>query len=75
MSRDILKGKGTLTFSARDLFNQRRRRSIIDEEDYYSESEFQWRSRSAQISFNYRINQKKGRGQRGGDMGGGGQGL
>lgn len=71
MSRDILKGKGTLTFSIRDMFNQRRRRMIIDDEDYYSESEFQWRSRHAQIGFNYRINQKNGKGQRGAGKGGG----
>jgi outer membrane receptor protein involved in Fe transport len=71
LSRDIMKGKGTMTLSVRDLLNSRKRRSVIDRDDYYSETEFQWRSRSAQIGFNYRINQKKDRRSRGGDFGGG----
>ena len=74
LSKDILKGKGTLTFSARDIFNTRKWRSTIDEPDFYSETEFQWRSRQFTLNFNYRLNQKKSRrGQRGGnrEQGGG----
>lgn len=60
LARDVLKGKGTITLSVQDLFNSRKWRSINDQtEGYYSESEFQWRSRSALLSFNYRLNQKK----------------
>lgn len=63
---DILKNNGTLTFSVRDLFNSRRRRSITEEFNFESESEFQWRQRSFVLSLNYRLNQKKRRGRPGG---------
>ena len=69
MSRDILKKKGTLTLSVRDLFNTRKRRYITEGDNFYTEGEFQWHSRQIRLSFNYRINQKKQR-QRGGRNGG-----
>lgn len=59
LSRDVLKGKGTVTLSVRDLFNTNKFREIVDNEDFYSESEFQWRARSVRLTFNYRINRKK----------------
>ncbi len=67
-SKDILKKKGTLTLSVRDLLNSRRRRSILDTAATYQESNFQWRSRQATLTLNYRLNQdkKRGRGERGG---------
>ncbi len=72
-NRDILKNKGTLTLSIRDVFNSRRRRGIIDTENLFREEEFQWRGRTATLTLNYRLNQKKRRGgQRGGGSGGGG---
>src|SRR5690606_14385641 len=58
-SKDILKGKGTLVLSIRDVLNSRKWRSITETEYLYSESEFQWRSRSVLLSFIYRLNQKK----------------
>lgn len=58
-SKDVLKGKGTLVLSVRDVLNTRKRRSITETEFLYSESEFQWSSRSILLSFSYRINQKK----------------
>ena len=67
-SRDIFKGKGTLTFNVNDVFNSRKRRSIVEQPGYYSENEFQWRSRLFSLNFNYRINQKKFRKERGYDM-------
>jgi len=70
-SKEILKRKGTMTLSVRDLFNSRRRRGITDIVGYYAEEEFQWRSRQIILSLNYRINQKK---QRGGRKKGGWQG-
>ena len=74
LSTEVLNDKGTLTLSVRDVFNSRIRRRIIDEADYYSENEFQWRARVVQLSFNYRINQKKPRGRRsGGGFDGGGE--
>lgn len=67
---EILKGKGTLTFNVRDILNTRKRRDIVESPTFYSESEFQWRSRTAVLSFNYRINQQqKKSGERGGYSG------
>ena len=74
LSRDIFKGKGTITAGVRDLFNTRKRRSIIERNDYYSTSTFQWRSRQFTINFTYRLNREKERQrnnqeeQRGGDF-------
>jgi outer membrane receptor protein involved in Fe transport len=59
LSRDILKGKATLTANVRDLLNSRRRRSIIDRAGYYSNSEFQPRSRQFTLTFTYRLNKAK----------------
>ena len=75
-NRDILKKKATLTLSIRDLFNTRKYRSEVFLDDFFSDSEFQWRARTATLTFNYRLNQKKKRGGRrgGGSFGGGGEG-
>ena len=69
-SKDILQKKGTLTLSVRDLFNSRKRAGVTIGENFFRESEFQWRARSITLSMNYRINQKKQR-QRGGNRSGG----
>ena len=61
LSKDVLAGKGTLTFTVRDLFNTRKWRSETFGSTFISDSDFQWRSRSATLSFNYRLNQKKRR--------------
>lgn len=74
-SKDVMEKSGTLTLSVRDLFNSRRRKGVTIGENFYQESEFQWRARTVSLSFNYRINQKKKRGGRpsgGGDFEGGG---
>ena len=66
----------SLTFSVRDVFNSRKRRSETFGEGFFRESEFQWRARTFNLSFNYRINQKKKRqrnGGGGGDFDGGGE--
>jgi len=68
MSKDIFKKKGTLTFSARDLFNTRRRMWTIEQEDFFESGDFQWRARQMTLTLNYRLNQKK---KRGGKRGGG----
>lgn len=72
-SKDVLKRNGTITLSVRDVFNSRRRSGTIERDDFFQQSDFQWRARSASINFSYRINQKKNRrgGQRGGPDGGG----
>lgn len=70
-SMDVLKGKGTLTFSARDILNSRKRRWELETSEIVSTNDFQWRSRQFVVSFSYRINQKKRRGK-GGREGGSG---
>ena len=67
ISGDVLKGNGTLTFNIRDIFNTRMRRNTVIRTGYFSESEFQWRSRQFRISFSYRINRQKEREERGGN--------
>ena len=59
LSRDILKGNGTLTLNARDVLNSRKFRFVLDQPDLYSEIDFRWSSRSITLTFNYRLNQKK----------------
>jgi outer membrane receptor protein involved in Fe transport len=66
LSKTILKGKGTLNFSVRDLLNSRRWRSETIGDTFFQYSEFQWRRRSFTLTFNYRLNQED-RGRR--DMG------
>lgn len=76
-SRDIMKKNGTLSLSVRDLLNNRKYRGETFNPGFYEKSEFQWRSRSTQLSFTYRLNQKKQRQRRsrgdfeGGDFEGG----
>jgi hypothetical protein len=62
-SKDVLNKKGTLTLSVRDLFNSRKRRSFTYGDNFESYSEFQWRQRQITLSFDYRLNQKKQRGE------------
>ncbi|HEX6224102.1 MAG TPA: outer membrane beta-barrel family protein [Chryseolinea sp.] len=61
LSKDIFKGKGTITAGVRDLLNSRKRRAIIDTEEYYSNSSFQWRSRQFTVNLTYRLNKAKER--------------
>ncbi len=65
LSKDVLKGNGTIAFNVRDLFNTRKYRGETFNEGFYENSEFQWRSRTTQLSFTYRLNQKKQRQRRG----------
>ena len=76
LNRDIMKNKGTLTLSVRDLFNTRKYRYETDTPVYSQEGDFRRRPRSVVLSFNYRLNQKKRR-QRGGRGGSfdGGEGM
>lgn len=73
ISKEILKGKGLLSFSIQDVFNSRRWRWINDTPEFYQEGSFQWRQRMFRVNFNYRFNQEKRSGQdeRGGRNGGG----
>ena len=58
---DILSNQATVTLSVRDLLNSRRRQGTTIGDNFFRESEFQWRARSVNLAFNYRINQKKKR--------------
>lgn len=71
-SKDVLKNKGTLTFSVQDLLNTRKWRSYTETATFTSESEFQWRPRTFLLSFSYRFNQAKQRQKSSGYDGGGG---
>lgn len=62
---DVLKGKGSINLSVRDLFNTRKFRGTTFTNNFTEESEFQWRSRQVRISFTYRLNQKQKRERQG----------
>jgi outer membrane receptor protein involved in Fe transport len=59
ISKDVLKGNGTLNFSVLDIFNTRKSRAITQGENFYSESNFQGRRRQLNLTLNYRIRQSK----------------
>lgn len=59
LSKDIFQGKGSLTLSVSDLLNSRKWRNETFGQNFYSDSEFQWRARQVTFSFSYRLNQKK----------------
>ncbi len=69
LSKDVLKGKGTVVANVRDLFNSRLRRNITDIEGYYSSSVSLRRYRQFIVTFTYRLNRTKERERRseGGD--------
>lgn len=71
IEKDILKRKGTLILSGRDLFNTRFYRWITETEGFYAESDFQWRARQITLTFSYRLNQEKKRNRGGRPQGGG----
>ena len=55
-SLEVLNGRGTLTLSGRDVFNTRIRRSVIEQANYTSVSDFQWRrAQSLVLSGVYRL--------------------
>ncbi len=57
ISKDLLKGNGTLTFNIHDVLNSRKFRFIIDQPDLYSENEFRWSKPNYTLTFIYRLNQ------------------
>ncbi|PVW13879.1 outer membrane beta-barrel family protein [Marixanthomonas spongiae] len=62
-SKDIMDDNGTIGLNVSDLLNSRKRNSLTVTDSFISESEFQWRERSVNLSFTYRFNQKKQRGR------------
>lgn len=75
LSKEVLNGKGTISFNGRNILNTRRYSSSTTTDAFYNESEYQWGVASFNAGFNYRINQNnKQRRQnqnRGDDDGGG----
>ncbi|MEM6642940.1 MAG: TonB-dependent receptor [Bacteroidota bacterium] len=70
-SRDILKKNGTIALNIQDLFNTRKFRNEATTETFTSDTEFQWRrGPTGVISFTYRLNQSKRRGERSGSRSG-----
>ncbi|MBN1949874.1 MAG: TonB-dependent receptor [Bacteroidales bacterium] len=64
ISKDVLKGKGTLTFNVRDILNSMQFRFILDQEELYSYNEFHRVGRIYNLTFVYRLNQNKRFGQK-----------
>lgn len=58
-SKDILKNKGSIGFNVNDVLNSRKWRGTVNTNEIQSETMFQWRQRSARITFTYRFNQQK----------------
>jgi ferric enterobactin receptor len=59
LSKDLLKGRGTLTLSVLDLLNSRRMRTVTEGEDFYTYNNSQFRRRQINLTFSYRIKQAK----------------
>lgn len=73
-SKDLFKDRASLAVNINDVFNSRKRVSETRTPFFNTDSEFQRRVRSYNLSFTYRFNQKKKRSQgRDDDDGGGGE--
>lgn len=59
LSKDLMGDNATISLNVRDLFNTQKRNSYTVTDRFTQDSEFQWRQRSATISFTYRFNQQK----------------
>jgi ferric enterobactin receptor len=58
-SKDVFKGKGTMTLNVLDVFNTRRMRTISSGTNFYTEGTSQFRRRQINFTVNYRIRQSK----------------
>ena len=58
ITRDVFKGNGTLALNVRDVFNSRKRSSVVDSEGLYSRSENQFHSRQIQLTLTFRLNKE-----------------
>ena len=65
LTKEFLKGKGSLSFKVSDVFNSKKYINDIYGDGYYIQSTFQFIKRTFLLSFNYTINNYKQR--RGGD--------
>ena len=71
-SKDLFNENASIAFNVSDLFNSRKRYSNTIAPTFRSDSEFQWRERSFNLSFTYRFNQQKQRQDRNRGNNGGG---
>jgi ferric enterobactin receptor len=58
-SKDIFNGRGTVTLNVLDLFNTRKMRSITEGDNFYAESNSQYRRTQVNLTLTYRIRQAK----------------
>lgn len=56
LSYPVLKDKGTLSFSGRDMLNTRIYRWVTETPSFYNSNDFQWRTRTFMLTFSYRLN-------------------
>ncbi|ALJ06572.1 TonB-dependent receptor [Pseudalgibacter alginicilyticus] len=72
-SKDLFNEAASISLNISDIFNSQKRQSISTTSEFYSDSEYQRRQRSFNLSFTYRFNQQKKRdsGERGDGNGGG----
>jgi outer membrane receptor protein involved in Fe transport len=59
LSKDILKGMGTVNFNVLDVFQTRRMRSITEGLNFYTEGNNLFRKRQINLTVTYRIRQSK----------------
>lgn len=59
VSKEVFKGKGTLTLNVRDVFGTRGFKNEIFDANYYQKTTFKWSRTTVTLNFNYRINQQK----------------
>jgi ferric enterobactin receptor len=59
LSKDVLKGTGTVNLNVLDIFNTRRMRSTMEGLNFYTEANSQYRRRQLNLTFTYRIKQSK----------------
>ncbi|MCB0428528.1 MAG: TonB-dependent receptor [Flavobacteriales bacterium] len=60
---DVFKGNGTISLGVMDILNTRRHRFISSGENFKSNVDFQWQSRTITLTLNYRLNQKRQEGK------------
>ncbi len=69
---DLWSGQATLSFNVEDVLNSQDFQTTINNQNFYSERQFSWSSRTFMLNFRYQFNQygNNNRGGRGGPGGG-----
>jgi outer membrane receptor protein involved in Fe transport len=66
LSKEVLKGNGTLTFNVRDVLDSRKFRYELNQPDLVSVNERRWSGQQFRLTFVYRLNQNGRRSANGG---------